>query len=228
MRASERFSLTMTSKLARPAAHERGWPPKVVMCPSGGSCENSAISWSASAQGTQRQSPAQRLGEHNDIRRHAEMFQRKKFSGSAQAGQDLVENQQRAGAVALLAQSSHETDARNSHPTFGLDRLDDDCGDAGIDLIERADIIIRKMANRAGQRLERFTERRIPHQRERGHRVAVIRALEGDQACAPGVLFRELQRGLDRLGATVGEIDRVTNRAAAVRSDGSPISPAPR
>ena len=97
--------------------------------------------------------------------------------------------------------------ARNSHATLGLHRLDHDRRDARIDRVERGDIIIRKMANRAGQRLEGCAKRGIPHQRERRHRVAVIRAVERDQTGAPGMLLREFERGLDRLGAAVGEID---------------------
>ena len=63
------------------------------------------------------------------------------------------------------------------------------------------------MTNRSRQGLEGCAKRGISHKRERRHRVAVIRAVERNHTGAPEMLLRELERGLDRLGAAVGEID---------------------
>src|SRR5271166_5437815 len=113
------------------------------------------------------------------------MFHCEKLSSSAKTSQHLVEDQQRASAVASLAQGLHEPCARNSHAALGLDRLDHNRGDSRVDSIERGDIAIRKMANRAWQWLERFAERPIPHERERRHRVAMICAVEGNETRMP-------------------------------------------
>src|SRR5271155_4266862 len=63
------------------------------------------------------------------------------------------------------------------------------------------------MAHRAGERLEGCSKRRIPDQRERSHRIAMIGALEGDQVGASGMLARGLESALDRLGAAVSKVD---------------------
>src|SRR5208282_1891346 len=62
------------------------------------------------------------------------------------------------------------------------------------------------MAHRTGQRLEWSAKGRIPRQRERAHRVAVIGAVEGYELAPAGVFARGLERALDRLGAAVGEV----------------------
>jgi len=74
-----------------PAAHETGWPPNVVTCPSGGSFPESR-----DARETRRTHRAhaatERLGEHEHVGRHAVALEREE-TGFAEPGDDLVEDE---------------------------------------------------------------------------------------------------------------------------------------
>src|SRR4029453_12470735 len=54
-----------------------------------------------------------------------------------EAGQDLVEDQQRASPASLLAQGGQEPGGRRHHPHVGRDRLDQDRGDLAASQRER-------------------------------------------------------------------------------------------
>src|SRR5580704_13768921 len=68
------------------------------------------------------------------------------------------------------------------------------------------------MRHRSGERAERLAHRAIPCQRQRAHRVTVIRAVERDEARSAGKLARDFQRALDRLSPAVGEIHALERR----------------
>ncbi len=198
------------------------------MWPSGGSWENSGDQIAGAAERSQGKPATQRLGQHDQVGSSGEMFEREKFPGAAETGQNFVENQQRTSQIAALAQGPHKPRARNADSAFGLNRFYNDGGDSRIDRLERGDIIIWKMANRAGQRRKRLAKCRIAHQRECRHGIAVIGAVERDEARASSVLLRECECGLDRLGATVGEIYARQIEARNTRPGASPASPATR
>jgi hypothetical protein len=65
------------------------------------------------------------------------MFQREELAGAAKASQHFIEDEQRADAIASLAQSAHEARLRDTHATLGLDWLDHDRGISRIDPRER-------------------------------------------------------------------------------------------
>ena len=158
---SYRRSRTITFRAARPAAHESGWPPKVVICPSGGSCGELAEQIVAAAQCAQRQPAAERLGDHDDVGHDAEMLEREQLAGAAESGQHLVEDEHRTRPIASLAQRPHESGLRYAHAALGLHRLDHHRRDrSNRSRRSGRPVIIRQMPHRAGQRLERLRESR--------------------------------------------------------------------
>ena len=67
---------------------------------------------------------AERLAQHEDVGRHAIVLAGEHASGLAEAGRDLVEDQQRAVAIAGLAHAVPE--ARRRHVGHGADGLGDE------------------------------------------------------------------------------------------------------
>src|SRR5258708_32108968 len=74
----------------------------------------------ASAKCTQRQPAAERLRHHDDIRHHSEVFEREELASPAKASQHLIEDKQRADAIASLAQSTNEARLGEAHAACGL------------------------------------------------------------------------------------------------------------
>src|SRR5260370_36255491 len=160
----------------------------------------------AAAKCSQRQAAAKRLRQHDDIRHDAEMFEREELAGSAKAGQHLIEDKQGARAIALFAKSAHETRLGNAHPALGLNRLDHDCCDSRIDPAERRLVTERQMRHRPHKCAERRAEHRIPGERERAHRVAVICAVERSESGTAGAFARGLERTNNRLSTAIGKV----------------------
>ena len=90
---------------------------------------------------------------------------------------------------------------------LALDRLDDEGRDLarGQRLLERGEIVEGNLRASRQQRLEAGAEVRIVHQRQRAVGQAVKGVGAGDDARAAGRAARELDRGLDGLGAGIGK-----------------------
>src|SRR5438034_1102401 len=71
--------------------------------------------------------------------------------------------------------------------------------------LERGEIVERDLAAAGQERPEALAEDLFAVQRQRSHREAMEAVIAVDEARAPRVVARELDRGLDHLGARVGE-----------------------
>ena len=130
----------------------------------------------------------------------------------AEAGDDLVEHEERAGARAALAQAGEEPGAGRDESHVRGDRLDEDRREVGAVLgergVERGEVVVRHddrvgdgaggHAGRTGQPERRDAAARLHEQRVE---VAVVAARELDDLGAAGRAAREAHRGHRGLGA---------------------------
>ena len=151
-----------------------------------------------------RKAAADALAERHRVRRHAVVLPGEPVAGAADAGLDLVEDQERAVLAAELAQAGEVAGRRDVDAALALHRLDDergrravDRGARGVEIAERHDGLV------AQQRLVGIAVLRLADHLERAERAAVERVLGRDEAHPAGGAVRELQRAVDRLGARV-------------------------
>ena len=114
----------MVSRTASPAAQATGLPPKVVPCWPG--CSSSAAAAEGDG-GAERQAAAEALGEGDDVRHDALVgLVLEPVPGAADAGLDLVEDEQGAGGGGDLPGGLEVAGGRDDDAVLALDRLDDD------------------------------------------------------------------------------------------------------
>ena len=145
---------------------------------------------------------AHALAHAHDVRQHAEGLRGEHLAGAAEAGDDLVEDQQHVVAVADLAQARQILGRRRGDAAGVADRLDDHRGDGlrplqlddPLDLVDAGDAAARvaqvERAGMAGGRhgLEEARQRRLENRlaarqaggRERAHRGAVVAGVQAD------------------------------------------------
>ena len=148
----------------------------------------------------------QRLRQQHHVGLDIPVLDREKFSGAADAGLNLVGDEQRAVFAAQRCGAGQEF-VGGHVDALALDRLDDE----GRDLarrqrpVERGQIIEGNRRAARQQRFESGAEIRIVGQRQRavGKTVEGMRAM--NDAGPSGRAARELDRGLDGLGAGIGE-----------------------
>src|SRR5260370_16557920 len=133
------------------------------------------------------------------------MFECEELAGAAKAGEHLVENEERARTIASLTERADESRLGDTHPALCLHRLDHDSRNRGIDLVERRFITKCQMAHRPRQCAERIAESRVSSQRERAHRIAVIRTVERDESRSPGKFSPPLERTFNHLPPPICE-----------------------
>ena len=182
----------------------------------------------------------QRLGEGDDVGRHARAGTGEQVAGAAEADEDLIEDQQQVVLVGQPAQGAQHFVGMEQHAARALDaRLDDDRGDlAGLLAHQGVERRFRGGVDRQGgddlrrhhpgkQAVHAFFRIADGHRRQG---VAVIAALErqepgaaGDAAVDP-VLQRHLHGDLDRHRAAFGE-EHVVQVAGqqACKPGGQPI-----
>ncbi len=178
------------------------------------------------------------LGGQHDIRHDAEIIEGERRAETAEAGDDLVEDEQDAVLVADRAQPLEIALGRHQHAGGAGDRLDDDGGDGrgimqgddALKLVGELDAVLR-LAAREGvaggvvgvadvvdagqQRAEHLAVADDAADRDAAEIDAVIAALAADQAEARALADdaligeRDLEAGLDRFGAGIGEEDVV-------------------
>ena len=176
----------------------------------------------------------QALGDRHQVRRHAEGLRREGLAGAAEAGDDLVEDQQDAVPVADLAQALQVALRRDQHARRAGHRLDDHRRDRRR-VMQRDQALqvvgqfraMRRQADAEGiagdvvgvaqvvdarqQRPEHLAVGDHAAHRHAAEVDAVITALAADEAgalaFAAGAVVgqRDLQRRLHRLRAGVGE-----------------------
>ena len=78
--------------------------------------------------GADRKAAAERLGQRHDVGRDAGVLIGEQVAGAADAGLDLVEDQQQPVVVAQLAQGAQERVRHHPHAALAHDRLDQDGG----------------------------------------------------------------------------------------------------
>ena len=187
------------------------------------------------------------LGERHDVRRHAIALGRERRAETAEAGDDFVEDQQDAVLVADRAQALQVALRRRQHAGRPRHRLDDDGRDGGR-VMQRDDLFqivgkvraplglalgerlmlavvgVREMVDARQHRAEEAAVGDHAADRNAAEADAVIAALAADQArarvLALGVVIRDrdLERGIDRLRARIGEED-VVHRLGRQRRD---------
>ena len=169
------------------------------------------------------------LGGGDDVGRDAEIVRGERRAETAEAGDDLVEDQQNAVLGADLAQLLQIALRRDQHAGRAGHRLDDDRGD-GRGVMQRDDALqlvgeframlrlaaregvlrqivrVRHVVDAGQQRAEHLAVGDDAADRDAAEIDAMIAALAADQPCAralalhPLVGERDLQRGLDGFG----------------------------
>ena len=157
-----------------------------------------------------------------EIRLDVEVLHREHPPGAPEPGLHLVRDEDDPVLVADPAQTLDELRRRRQEPALALLRLEHDRGDVIAPRREsrtsararrarssrRAAIRVRvrRPVDLGRERPEaRLVRMRLRRHRQRHQRAAVERAVERDDALAPRVQARELDRVLDRLGAGVEE-----------------------
>ena len=122
--------------VARAAAVATGFPPKVVPCwPAVSSAE---IVRAEGDQRADREAAAQALGEGHGVRDDSGILAGEPFAGAADAGLDLVEDQQGAGLAVRFAGGPQVAGRQRPDAGLALDRFQEDCGGGVIDGSARA------------------------------------------------------------------------------------------
>ena len=181
------------------------------------------------------------LGGRDEVRHDAEMVDRKGCAEAAEAGDHLVEDEQDAVLVADGAELLEIAFRRDEHAGGARDRLDDHGGDGRsvvepdqpLEIVGELGAVLRLAAGEgvagevvgmadvvdAGQeRAELLAVADHAADRDAAEIDAVVAAFAADQAdarsLAAGALIGDgdLEGGLDRLGAGVGEEDVVEPR----------------
>ncbi len=143
---------------------------------------------------------------HEQIRDHALVLAREPAPGPTEAGVDLVRDQQPALGVAERAQRGQEAGRGDALAPAPLHRLDQHRADGRAAGPRRAPDVRRVAEAREGggarqARRERGAEVLSPGGVERAERQAVVGALEGHHARAPGREQGGLESRLDRVRA---------------------------
>ena len=134
------------------------------------------------------------------------VLDREEFSGAADAGLDLVGDEQRA--VFAAERGGPRQEFVGGHvDALALNRLDDEGGDLTRRqrLFQCCEVVEGNLRAAGQQRLEAGTEVRVVHQRQRAVGQPMERVGTGHDAGPAGRAARELDRGLDGFGTRIGE-----------------------
>jgi len=144
-------------------------------------------------------------------------------AGDAKSGHDFIENQQRAGTIAFLAQSLEEARSGQHAVHVAGDRLHDHAGDLLADLAECFAHLVRIVVSER----DRVLRERLRHTRRGRHAegqcaragldqqrvgVTVVAALELHDGLAPREAARQADRAHRRFGARAHESDQFDRR----------------
>jgi hypothetical protein len=148
----------------------------------------------------------ERLCDQHHVGLDVPVLDREEAAGAAEASLDLVGNEQRAVFLAERRRARQELVGRHVD-ALALDGLDDEGGDLARRqrLFEGCEIVEGDRGATRQQRLEAASEVHVVGQRQR----AIGQAVEGvgavHDAWPAGRAAGELDRGLDRLRAGIGE-----------------------
>ena len=163
-------------------------------------------------QRADREASGEPLGDGDGVGLHTCELGAEPRAAAADAGLHLVVEQQRAVAIAELARELEPGGVDRPDAALALDRLDQHGAGAGADRRrERGEVVARDVLEARGHGLERLALGCRPAGGERRQRAPVEGALDahdlvlGRAAARPPGAARELDGGLDRLGARVAE-----------------------
>ena len=166
--------------------------------------------------GAQREAAADALGHRHDVGGDAHPFMGEELAGAADAGLDLVKDQQQALVIADLAQGAQEFGRNRMHAALALQGLDDQSRGLRPDHgVQRVQVIHRDMVEAFHLGAEAFQILVVAGGIDRAIGAAMKGAREADDMEAFGMAVDELVAagGLDRqfhrLGARIGEEYRV-------------------
>ncbi|MCY1486270.1 hypothetical protein D9M68_199090 [compost metagenome] len=164
----------------------------------------------------EREAAADALGNGHDIRADARPLMGEKLAGAADAGLNLVEDQEQAEFVAEGAQFLHEFLGRGTDAALALDRLDQDRGGLlGDRILDGRDVAERNLVEPWGLWPETFNVLLLTTGGDRRDRAAVEGALEGDDVkllrlpLGEVVPPRRLDRAFQRFRTGIGEEDPI-------------------
>ena len=165
-------------------------------------------------EGADGHAAAEALGEGDGVGDDTRLLEGEPRPGAADAGLDLVEDEQGACLVGDLAGRLQVAGGGGEHAALPLHRLEDDgaglVGDGGA---QGVDVAPRDVADAGEQRLERLAVGLLVGERQRSGAAPVEGALGRDDPGAAGAAG-ELDGRLDRLGPAVAEEDRAALRRA--------------
>ncbi len=169
----------------------------------------------ATTNGADRQATADHLAEAGEIRAHVVLGLRP-TRADPEAGDHLVEDEERADTVARCPKSGEKPGRRCHDAHVRRDRLDDDRSDAfvevGHDVVGRHDRVGHGTVGNAG----RARETEGCHTTAAGDEQGVGRTVEvagkGHDAIAPGRSPGQAHRGTGGLGARVHQPDALAAR----------------
>ena len=145
---------------------------------------------------------AQGLADGDDVRFEAPVLERKHLAGAAQAGLDLVDDEQRAEAAAKRLRFKQVVSGRQ-RDFATLDGLADERGDvARLEFrLQRVQIAERHQFTAGQQRSKTFLEKLVANHRQRPECDAVEAALARHEIRATGGRPCELHRRIHGFGA---------------------------
>ena len=154
------------------------------------------------------QSPAQAFGHGDHVRQDAFVLESEEIAGAADAGLDLVGDEEDPVGIAKFPHRFDEALRRGDDSRFALDGLQDDRGGVARVLLHQGleclDVAVREELDASRHGFERRALVRLARQRERAHGAAVETAFSCEDAAAAGQAC-ELECGLVGLGAGVAE-----------------------
>ena len=174
--------------------------------------------------------PPSALARRHNVGRDAGVLIAEQVAGAADAGLDLVEDQQQAVLVAQLAQALEESVRQHAHAALAHHRLDHDGAGLRADrLLGRFQIGISHLIEAFDRRAEAFQVFLVAGGGDGRERAAVEGAFEGDDAVALRlavrrlVFARHLDRAFDGFGAGVLE-EHGVGEAQGAQPVGQPLA----
>ncbi len=162
--------------------------------------------------GAHREAAADALGRGQDVGRDARPLVGEELAGAADAGLDLVHDEQEAVLVAERPQGAQPLVRDHPQAALALDRLDHQGGGLGRDRgLQGLQVAERHLVEAVHLRAEAVDVLLLAAGRDGGERPAVERTLEGDDpvalrmAAGGVVLAGHLDAGLVGLGTGIGE-----------------------
>src|SRR5439155_10114509 len=151
-----------------------------------------------------------RFGEAQDVRHQSVLVYREERARPAEAGLDLVDNQEGPALGADTCGFPRELTARRTHAALSLHELEDERGGLiGDRRVERLGLVERNVRETGNERTEHVPVLGSPRRRERAHGLPVKAAHRRDDSGPLRRGAREFESALDGFGPAVAEKDPI-------------------